>query len=47
MSVEHFCGVARYEICCRHYGVRGQLEVGGFGYVKGEYGVSSCNGEVW
>jgi hypothetical protein len=35
------------EICRRHYGSGWQLEVGSFGYVKGEYGVSSCDGEVW
>jgi hypothetical protein len=40
-------GAARYKVYRRHYGVRGRLKVGGFGYVKREDGVSSCDGEVW
>jgi hypothetical protein len=40
-------GVAGYEICCRYYGCGWQLEVGGLGYVTEEYGVSSCDSEVW
>jgi hypothetical protein len=40
-------GVAGYKICRRHYGGKGWLEVSCFGYVKGEDGVSSCDGEVW
>jgi hypothetical protein len=40
-------GAARYEVCRRHYGSRWQLKVGGFSYVKGEYRVCSCDGEVW
>jgi hypothetical protein len=44
--MEHFCrAMARREM--RSVGVRGRLKVGGFGYVKGEDGVSSCDGEVW
>jgi hypothetical protein len=40
-------GTAGDEVCQQHYGCGQQLEVGGFGYVKREYGVSSCDGEVW
>jgi hypothetical protein len=29
------------------YGSGWQLEVCSFGYVKREYGVSSCDGEIW
>jgi hypothetical protein len=36
-----------YEVSRRHYGCGWWLEVGSFGYVKREYGVSSCDGEVW
>jgi hypothetical protein len=35
------------EICHQHYESGWWLEVGGLGYIKGEYGVSSCDGEVW
>jgi hypothetical protein len=40
-------GLAGYEISQQHYGCGWRLEVGGFGYVKREYGVSSCDGEIW
>jgi hypothetical protein len=40
-------GMARDEVCRQHYRCGRRLEVGGLGYVKGEYGVSSCDGEVW
>jgi hypothetical protein len=39
-------GAVGDEVCRRHYGCGRQLEVGGLGYVKGKYGVSSCDGEV-
>jgi hypothetical protein len=40
-------GAVGYEVSQQHYGSRWRLEVGGLGYVKGEYGVSSCDSEVW
>jgi hypothetical protein len=40
-------GAAGYEVSQWHYGSGQQLEVGGFGYVKREYGVSSCDGQIW
>jgi hypothetical protein len=39
--------VAGDEVGRRHYGSGRRLEVSSFSYVKGEYGVSSCDGEVW
>jgi hypothetical protein len=35
------------EVGCQHYGCGQRLEVCSFSYVKGEYGVSSCDGKVW
>jgi hypothetical protein len=40
-------GAVGDEVGRRHYICGWWLEVGGFSYVKGEYGVSSCDGEVW
>jgi hypothetical protein len=36
-----------YEGSQQHYRSGWQLEGGSFGYVKWEYGVSSCDGEIW
>jgi hypothetical protein len=40
-------GAVGYEIHRRHYRSGWWLEISGFSYVKGEYGVSSCDSEVW
>jgi hypothetical protein len=40
-------GTAGYGVSRRHYRCGRWLEVCSFGYVKGEYGVSSCDGKVW
>jgi hypothetical protein len=39
-------GAVAYEVRRGHYGSGWWLEVGGFGYVKREYGVSSCDGKI-
>jgi hypothetical protein len=40
-------GSVGYEVSQQYYGCGWRLEVGSFGYVKREYGVSSCDGKIW